>query len=288
MLASSFMSSFSHRHGYVENPPISIREDMPGKLREPLIQMAARKTGGYENLFKIVEALFDPYGLNPLPSLEGMLAVFDSPHAKVRRRIEQCSWFAVYDVAEAVHRFLVRQDRKNASAGGEEKSSAPAFVQEVNTYFVKTGIGWQLLNGEIVTRGDDGFQEAVNTAASQLEESQRPTAAGHIKSAIRALSERPAANTPGAVSHATSSVECLLNDITGEAMTLGRYLDKHPKLFHPALKKALDGVYGYASDAGARHGKEGVEPTFGEAQFAVTTCAAACTLLTSTNPKGSL
>ena len=84
----------------------------------------------------------------------------------------------------------------------------------------------------------------------------------------------------------TNAVECLLNDITGEAMTLGKYLDKHPKLLHPSLKKALDGVYGYASDAGARHGKEGKEPTFDEAQFAVTTCAAVCTLLTATNPKG--
>jgi hypothetical protein len=81
-------------------------------------------------------------------------------------------------------------------------------------------------------------------------------------------------------------VECLFNDITGEAMTLGKYLDKHPKLLHPSLKKALDGVYGYASDAGARHGKESKEPTFDEAQFAVTTCATVCTLLAATNPKG--
>jgi len=78
----------------------------------------------------------------------------------------------------------------------------------------------------------------------------------------------------------------VLNDITGVEMTLGKYLDKHPQLFHPGLKKSLDGIYGYASDAGARHGREGKEPSFAEAQFAVTTCAAACTLLTVTNPKG--
>src|SRR2546430_4084219 len=29
------------------------------------------------------------------------------------------------------------------------------------------------------------------------------------------------------------------HDITGQAMTLGGYLDKYPQLFHPALKKAL-------------------------------------------------
>ena len=68
-------------------------------------------------------------------------------------------------------------------------------------------------------------------------------------------------------------------------MTLGKYLDKHSTMFHGSLKKALDGVYGYASDAGARHGKEGQEPSFDEAQFVITTCAAACSLLTALNPK---
>jgi hypothetical protein len=38
---------------------------------------------------------------------------------------------------------------------------------------------------------DFGFQQAVGMAASQLRDTQRPTAAGHIQSAIKALSERP-------------------------------------------------------------------------------------------------
>lgn len=141
------------------------------------------------------------------------------------------------------------------------------------------------MNGKVITRGDDAFQQVVAAAAAQLHESQRPTAAGHIQSARLALSVRPKANTARAVAHATSAVECVLNAITGEAMTLGKYLDKHQSLFNPALKKSLDGVYGYTSDAGARHGREGKEPTFAEAQFAVTTCAAACTLLTAKTPK---
>jgi hypothetical protein len=56
-------------------------------------------------------------------------------------------------------------------------------------------------------------------------------------------------------------------------------LDKTPTLFHPALKKGLDGIYGYASDV-ARHGKEGAEPAREEAEFIVAVCAAACSLLT--------
>src|ERR1035438_6156265 len=69
-----------------------------------------------------------------------------------------------------------------------------------------------------------------------------------------------------------------------ESLTLGKYLDRYPKLFHPSLRKALDGIYGFASDAGARHGKEGVEPSYDEAVFVLSTCAAVCTLLTKQPP----
>jgi len=191
-----------------------------------------------------------------------------------------CEWFQVYDVIEALYGRFERYDSEEYG-----RHFAERFTDEINRFFVDQGIGWQLVNGQIITRGDEGFQGAVKTADFQLNDNQRPTAASHIRFAFRALSERPTPNTSGAVAQATSAVECVLHDITGHEMTLGKYLDKHPGLFHPALRKALDGVYGYASDAGARHGKEGREPSFDEAQFAVTTCAAACSLLTAMNPK---
>jgi hypothetical protein len=46
------------------------------------------------------------------------------------------------------------------------------------------------------------------------------------------------------------------------------------------LRFVFLGIYGYASDEGARHGKEGTEPTGEEAEFAVAVCAAVCALLT--------
>jgi hypothetical protein len=53
-----------------------------------------------------------------------------------------------------------------------------------------------------------------------------------------ALFTRPKADTSGAV-------ECVLGEITSQATTLGNYLNKHPDLFHLALKKGLHGIYGY-------------------------------------------
>jgi hypothetical protein len=77
----------------------------------------------------------------------------------------------------------------------------------------------------------------------------------------------------------------VLGEITGEAMTLGEYLKKHSGLFHPALKKGLEGIWGYASDEGARHGKAGIEPSREDAEFVFAVCAATCTLLTRKHPK---
>jgi len=167
----------------------------------------------------------------------------------------------------------------------EEEASAFPFQQDINNYFTYAGIGWKLENGKVIARGDDAFEGTVKTAVAALEEGETPTAAGHLRFAIAALSARPKPNTSGAVAHATNAVECVLGEITGATMTLGEYLNKNPGLFHPALKKGLHGIYGYASDEGARHGKEGTEPTGEEAEFAVATCSAVCTLLTRKRPK---
>jgi hypothetical protein len=150
---------------------------------------------------------------------------------------------------------------------------------------VRAGIGWQLVEGEILTRGDEAFESTVKTAVIALEGDKKPTAAGHLRFAISALSARPTANTSGAVTHATSAVECVLGEITtGKKKGLSDYLQENPSLFHPALKEGLGKIYAYASDV-ARHGKEGTKPAYEDAEFTLATCAAVCTLLIRKNPK---
>jgi len=141
---------------------------------------------------------------------------------EIERLVDRCVWFKVYGIIEALYAQI--------SFKGD-------FAKEINVCCIEEGIGWQLVNGKIVSRGDERFQQAAKTAASQLQENQRHTVAGHIQSAMKALSERPKANTPGAVAHATSALEWVLHDITGQTMTLGRYLDRHPPLFHLSLKE---------------------------------------------------
>ena len=60
--------------------------------------------------------------------------------------------------------------------------------------------------------------------------------------------------------------------------TLGDDLKRHPELFG-SLKKASEGIWGYASNEGARHGKEGVEPAREEAELVVSVAASVVTYL---------
>jgi hypothetical protein len=264
--------SFSKRHGYSHAKEITVREDAPEELRVAFLK-ATRETAQEYTQYPekdIRDAVYEGFGKRPPTNWHHQEAWEQVEHA-----VYECEWFRVYDSMESVDAYFERTNPKTAKE----------FAKRLNDLFIEQGIGWQIVNGEVVTRGDEAFENAVKTAVSVLEEDTKPTAAGHLRFALSGLSARPKANTSGAVAHATSAIECVLGEITGGPLTLGKYLDKHPGLFHPALKKGLDGIYGYASDEGARHGKEGTEPSREEAEFVVAACAAICTLLTRKPPK---
>jgi hypothetical protein len=265
---------FSKRRGYIGQPrEITIREDAPKDLRFAFLETTREIARAYQGQYPEKE-IRDVVAKTLTKWLDPAVWHYQGAWEQVEHAVYNCEWFRVYDLMESVNTYFGRTTPK----------AAEEFAERINDLFVEQGIGWQLVNGEIVTRGDEAFEGTVMTAVAVLKEDAKPTAAGHLRFAIASLSARPNPDTSGAAAHATSAVECVLGEITGQAMTLGKYLDKNPTLFHPALKKGLDGIYGYASDEGARHGKEGTEPAREEAEFAVAVCAAVCTLLTRKHP----
>jgi hypothetical protein len=171
----------------------------------------------------------------------------------------------VYDIIERIWKYLKKH------SGG---SSAAAFEQAINDFFVEKGIGWQLVKGEIITRGTEAFEATVKMAQETLQKSGRPTAAKHIHEALQALSRRPQSDLPGAVYHAMGSLECAARDITGDYKnTLGQILKKHPGLVPSPLDEALHKVWGYASNE-ARHVQEGREPEREEVELLIWLAAA--------------
>jgi hypothetical protein len=275
---------FHRRQHYASSKAITIREDAPTNLRY-FVPKTARNLGCGPHAQR--EIVCDVLNTPPDPN---NWTVDPNVWGEVRELISGCDWFYVYTIVEDIYEWFTNADEFDPApdelADDVPADRAEAFESQINSFFEEQGIGWQLKSGEIMTRGDEAFEGTVMASITVLKKDKKPTAAGHLQNAISALSTRPTPNTSGAVAHATSAVECVLGEITGESTTLGEYLNKHPELFHPALKKGLHGIYGYASDQGARHGKEGTEPSREDAEFAVAVCAAVCTLLTRKHPGG--
>ena len=262
---------FSQRAGFVQPKQIIYRDDLPTGLRLPILGII-HEFSNADYSAEILRKLLDPYRTSP-----------DSEMAEVDLLLTM-EWFRVFDLIERIYDGLYFHDTELLEVD-EEPRSAP-FRTAINHFFIHEGIGWQLnADGAIATRGDESFAQAINDTVRQLQAAQRPTAADHIQSAVHDLSLKPKPNTSGAVAHSTSAVECVLHDMVGKAMTLGKYLDKYPKLFPTTIKDALDSIYGYACQEGARHGKEGTQPSFEEAHFVVTTCSAICALLNAKHPR---
>ena len=149
----------------------------------------------------------------------------------------------------------------------------------MNKYFQHAGIGWQLVDGRIQTRGPETFEAPVHRAREELEEAKRPTASREIDEALQDLSRRPTADLTGAIHHGMGALECVARDVTGDAKaTLGEILKKRPDLLPKPLDKALAQVWGYASQK-ARHLREGGEPGRDEAELVVGLAALTATYL---------
>jgi AbiJ N-terminal domain 4 len=169
----SIPESFSQRRGYEQPQQITLREALPSKLRAPIMKMAARRIGS-KSLWQVVEHVRDPYGIEPheleLPGGVAGLFATDFNLKLICRLVDGLHWHQVYDFAEAVYADLAARDAKTGIPI-EGAPHAPSFERELNEYFLSVGIGWKLVGGEIVSRGDEGF-------AANSQDGRRSTSEG--------------------------------------------------------------------------------------------------------------
>ncbi len=190
--------------------------------------------------------------------------------------LDGCEWFEVYDVIEAIHDALWKGEGHWAGRGeqGHER-----FTTDVNAYFVKKGVGWQLRDGRIEVRGPEVFEAVVRPTADRLTSAGLTTAAGEIHEALRDLARRPEPDVTGAIQHAMAAVECVARHAAGDSRaTLGEILSRFPDLVPRPLDAALEKAWGYASEVG-RHLREGRVPSYDEAELMVMTSAATAAYL---------
>ncbi|WP_428417392.1 AbiJ-NTD4 domain-containing protein [Methylibium sp.] len=265
------MSTFSSRHGY--QPPdaeITTRHEAPEEFRGVLVSLAYEAGLGPKEVRSSVCALLhrreNPDNWSPFPNIDN----------EIRRYVDECEWYEVYDVAEALY---ARLTNKYVLVNDMHVNAAPHFESELNRYFRRRGIGWAMLNGRLEARGSEAFESTLKVARQELWDDGRRTASNEIHEALTDLSRRPEPDVTGAIQHALAALECVARDVTGDPKaTLGQILARNPGLLPAPLDQALEKLWGFASEQG-RHLREGREPAYEEAEVAVHVAAAAARYL---------
>jgi hypothetical protein len=259
--------SFSRRNNYTgAAKEITIREEAPEGLRVTVLETARQLGWGPSSIRDVLCSV-----LRVRPD-QGNWSEYPNIWDEVQYLFYNCPWFKVYDFIEALHSALGQHNRRT---GGE----AHQFAEAVNAYFIEEGVGWQLVNGEVVTRGAEAFESVIREASTAIHESGRPTASTHLHEALQDMSRRPTADLSGAVYHAMGAMECVARDLSGNSKaTLGEILKSYPGLLPRPLDTALSQIWGFASNE-ARHVVEGRAPSREEAELLVGLCASLCTYL---------
>lgn len=259
---------FSQRYGYgPDATEISIRDDAPCEVRGAILKIAEGELGLSPGLLRDVLCTV----LRKLPD-RGNWSQYPNIWEECQWLIENATWYRVYDFVEALHRHL-------AESGKPE--CAERWANLVNEYFVEAGVGWRLIEGQLESRGAEGFESATDTARAALESAGLPTSRREIHEALRDLSRRPDPDLTGAVQHAVAALECTAREAAGDARaTLGEIIKRYPDMLPRPLDDAIAKMWGYASEM-ARHVREGRTVTRPDAELIVGVTAAACTYLVS-------
>ena len=250
-LTCTMKPRFSQRHGYVEEPPITIREDAPGSIRAALLPIL---TDNFNMQYKDIREIICPI-LHTFPDANNWSEI-PNVRNEVVELIRECPWYRFYDICEAIYKHWDTWER------GEE------FAELLNALFREYGVGWQMRKGQIVTRGPKDFERTVTKAKKALREAGYETAKSELEEARLDLSRRPKPDVTGAIQHSVAALECVAREMTDSKETLGQILKKQAaQLGIPKpLDDALGKIWGYASEKG-RHLKEGDEPERREAEL---------------------
>ena len=219
---------FSDRYGYhADNVDveITVREDAPNELRCAIPQIARQLEMSFTSLREVICRTLlvqpDPYNWTEIPNVRD----------EVNNLIGACPWFKVYDIAEALHD-EIWPDRKQK------------FSDRLNQFFHANGIGWEMLEGQIMYRGSDVFTESTQRAVAELRQSNRPRAASEIQEALRDISRRPTADVTGSIQHAMAAIESTAQG-RNRSTQLQHWVRLVPKLDLPApLDTAVDKTMG--------------------------------------------
>jgi len=247
---------FSERNGFaqIHAVPITSRLEASEELRGVVVNTALDSGFKPDKLRELLCRM-----LQKRPDSNNWSA--GNVESEVRSLLDEAEWYEVYDFIELL-----------ASLNGFQQEK---FQYDTNRYFYVNGVGWSVDgSGQVVYRGDEGFDRIVADAHATERSQGHITASRELHEAIKDLSRRPAPDTTGAVQHAMASLECVARDITGEhKLTLGDWVKSNRSKIAAPLDKAIEGMWGFTSNRG-RHLSDGGEPSTDEAELIVGFAAA--------------
>lgn len=272
---------FSGRYGYhPSDKEITIREDAPRGLREAILIIAKELGMKPKDMRSVICRI-----LRRMPD-DNNWSDYPNVWSEVQDLTFRCNWYKVYDITEAFYDNLTPQQIRTIDLSlGTEVTTTPidlhkSFESQLNDYFIENGIGWQMIDGRIQTRGSEVFETTVKSAMLALDAASRLTAKSELHEALQDLSRRPEPDITGAIQHSMASFECVVRDVCGDPkQTLGGLL-KHPELHNipKPLDSAIEKCWGFASER-ARHIQEGRIPERREAELIVGIVASLATYL---------
>ncbi|MEW6141641.1 MAG: AbiJ-NTD4 domain-containing protein [Chloroflexota bacterium] len=180
----------------------------------------------------------------------------------VHNQFFSCGWNEVYDLIEFMSQFAGDDFTKDCNVILEQESSAYRFA------------GGKVI--EITSEQEiQEIDEALETTASLK------TVNSHLTQALSLLADRKSPDYRNSAKESISAVEAMCRLVTkNPKATLPEALKvieaNGTVQLHSALKKALDALYGYTSDAeGIRHALSDI-PTLGyeDAKFMLVSCSA--------------
>lgn len=184
---------------------------------------------------------------------------------KVKDIFNRCEWYEVYDLIE-----FVANQFPDESVNGQ-------FMEFCNSVLEKEQSAYRFVGGRIA---HITAEEEISEIEKALEASKPLDAVyTHLNVALDHFSDKKSPDYRNCIKESISAVESLLKIIVqDDKLSFSKALKRLPSNFalHPAFIKAIDSLYGYASDAGGiRHGSPEMAPVHSEdARFVMVWCSA--------------
>jgi hypothetical protein len=252
---------FSTRHGFVPRKLVQL-DEIDDALRTRLLNAVIGATGFSAHSVLLepgshaIEAAWDAVMQRSAAERERMNNFLQLQELEAFFR--KAEWYRIYDFVEVVVGYTGKPDRFSK------------VLEEENS-------GYRFMGGRLQPITSPVEVEEVESARQG-----RASSADHIQRALERYGDRKAPDFRNAIKEAISAVEAEVRLWSGdESAVLSKALSNCKDL-HPALRRGIDSLYGYASDSGGiRHasGEGESEPSRDEARLMIVVCSAVVNFL---------